>query len=192
MDWHRKIKDTILLREQLLQDKDLMGKVVLVGDLLVQCFQHQKKVLLCGNGGSAADAQHIAAELTGRYYFDRPPLDAEALHVNSSYLSAVANDYGYDQVFARLIKARGQSEDILITLSTSGASANILAAAEEAIARGMTVIAMTGAKKNPLEKLATHCLHMPSTDTPRIQELHLMIGHLWCEYVEARLFSPSK
>ncbi len=151
-------------------------------------FREGGKVLLCGNGGSAADAQHIAAELSGRFYKDRPALFAEALHVNTSYLTAVANDFGYEEVFARLVTGMGKPGDLLIGLSTSGESENVLRAVQTARSRQLFTVGMTGAGGG---RLSAHCdlwIGVPSDDTPRIQEAHLLIGHIVCELVERDLF----
>lgn len=146
------------------------------------------KVLFCGNGGSAADAQHLAAELSGRFEVDRPPLFAEALHVNTSYLTAVANDYGYDKVYERAARAFLQKGDILVALSTSGRSPNILNAAKTAREKGATIVALTGQAPNPLQSESDICLAVPSKRTARIQEMHMLLGHLFCQAVERELF----
>lgn len=182
------IAESIATKQAVLADEALLGKISAVVAHCVAAFQQGGKVLFCGNGGSAADAQHLAAELSGRFYYDRPPLYAEALHANSSYLTAVANDYGYQEVYARLLQAMGRPGDVLFALSTSGNSPNILRAAAEARALGMLVIGMTGQGGG---ELGPHCdilLNMPSADTPRIQEAHLMLGHLVCELIEKTLF----
>ena len=185
------IADSIATKQQLLADESLLQKINEVVDLSIACYKNGGKILFCGNGGSAADAQHIAAELSGRFYFDRPPLFAEALHVNTSYLTAVGNDYGYDEVFARMVRAMGKEGDILFGLSTSGNSPNVMKAAKDAKALGMTVVGMTGEKGGKLREVADVLLNMPSNDTPRIQECHLLIGHLLCQIIEAELF-PKK
>ena len=159
-----------------------------VVDSIVLCYKNGGKVLFCGNGGSAADAQHLAAELSGRFYFDRPPLFAEALHVNSSYITAVANDYGYDEVFARLVNAMGKPGDILIGLSTSGNSPNILKAFKAANFLKMKTVGFTGESGGQLKTESNFLLNVPSKDTPRIQETHIMLGHIICELVEEKLF----
>ena len=146
----------------------------------------------CGNGGSAADAQHLAAEFSGRFYFDRPVLPADALHCNTSYLTAVGNDYGYEQVFARLISGLGRKGDILVGLSTSGNSANILRAFEVCREKGVTTIAMTGASGGRMKELADLLINIPATDTPRIQEAHITVGHILCERVEDNIFGSGK
>lgn len=157
----------------------------------VLAFGSGRKLLFCGNGGSAADAQHLAAEFSGRFYLERPALFAEALHVNTSYLTAVANDYGFERVYARLIEGIGQAGDVLFAISTSGRSPNIVAAAVAARAKGMTVIAFTGEGGGDLAALADIILAVPSTDTPRIQESHILLGHCICEQVEATIFGAK-
>ena len=190
---HSRIKkavaESIATKQALLADEQLLGKVDQAVSSCVECLRNGGKILFCGNGGSAADAQHLAAELSGRFYFDREPLYAEALHVNTSFLTAVANDYSYDEAFARMVRAMGRRGDILFGMSTSGNSPNILRAAEDAIKTGMTVIGMTGADGGKLRDLSHILLNMPSKDTPRIQECHMLVGHLICELVEGELFS---
>jgi D-sedoheptulose 7-phosphate isomerase len=141
-------------------------------------------LLVCGNGGSAADAQHIAAELSGRFFHDRKPLPALALHGNTSSLTAIANDYGYEQVFAREVGAHGRAGDVLLALSTSGNSANILRAIEAAREKGMAVIGLSGESGGKMRDLCDICLCVPSASTPRIQECHILIGHTVCELLE--------
>jgi len=191
-----KIKDiisaSISVKEKILHDPILITKMQQVADEIVKCYGHDGKALFCGNGGSAADAQHIAAELSGRFYFDRDPLDAEALHVNTSYLTAVGNDYGYDQVFSRLVKARGRKGDVLVGLSTSGNSPNVIKAFELANEIGMITVGMTGESGGKMKDLSKYLLNAPSGDTPRIQESHIMIGHIICELVEERMFERKK
>ncbi len=184
------IQASIAAKQALLNDSLLLEKIAQAGRMLLQTYQNGGKTLLCGNGGSAADAQHIAAELSGRFYFDRPPLYAEALHVNTSYLTAVANDYGYDEVFARMLTAAGRPGDTLIAISTSGNSPSILRAAQRAAEKGMNVIGLTGASGGKLATQCTLCIQVPSSDTPRIQECHILIGHIWCEWLEKALFQP--
>ncbi len=185
------ISESIQVKTAILENKVLLDSVEQVIDTLVDCFKNGGKVLFCGNGGSAADAQHLAAELSGRFYFNRDPLFAEALHVNTSYLTAVANDYSYDVVFSRLVKAMGRQNDVLIGLSTSGNSANIVKAFEEAKAIGMKRIAFTGSNGGELKEISEVLINVPSNDTPRIQESHIMIGHIICEQVEQVLFGKN-
>ncbi len=182
------IAESIAVKENILTDKILIDTIQIVADACIEAFKNDKKVLFCGNGGSAADAQHLAAEFSGRFYYDRPPLFAEALHVNTSYLTAVANDYSYDEAYSRLIKAKGRAGDVLFAISTSGNSPNILRAAETATACEMTVIGLTGASGGKLNHLCHYLLRVPSNDTPRIQESHILIGHIICELVEKSLF----
>ena len=146
------------------------------------------KIFFCGNGGSAADAQHIAAELSGRFYKDRGALYAEAFHVNTSFLTAVANDYGYEHVFARAVQAYCHKGDVLFLLSTSGNSKNILLAAEKAKNIGVKIVAFTGQDGGELAGMADIVLKIPSNDTARIQEAHILLGHTLCEAVEHDLF----
>jgi D-sedoheptulose 7-phosphate isomerase len=186
------IAQSIQVKTDMLADARLLAVIDTVAGRCVRAFSEGKKLLFCGNGGSAADAQHMAAELSGRFRLDRPPLFAEALHVNSSFLTAVANDYGYEQVFARMIQASGREGDVLIAISTSGNSPSILVAAQAASSQGMTVVGMTGASGG---KLAEHChllLNMPSDSTPRIQEAHILVGHILCELIEERLFGGQE
>jgi D-sedoheptulose 7-phosphate isomerase len=157
----------------------------------VDTYKHDGKVLWCGNGGSAADAQHLAAELSGRFYYDRPPLFAEALHVNTSYTTAVANDYSYDVIYSRLVKAMGRKGDVLIGLSTSGNSGNVVKAFEEARALGITTVGFTGETGGKMKAVSDILINIPSTDTPRIQECHMLLGHTICELVEMALY-PKK
>lgn len=182
------IRASIALKEKLVADEHIIATVNRINQVLIDCFRADGKVYLCGNGGSAADAQHLAAELSGRYYYDRPPLFCEALHVNTSYLTAVANDYGYEEIFGRLMSAMGRKGDVLIALSTSGNSPNIIRGVEQAKLQGMTTVGFTGASGGKLDGMCDHLIKIPSTDTPRIQECHMLIGHSICEVVEATLF----
>lgn len=182
------IQSSIDLKNKVLNDPELLKTVSDVVNQIINCYENGGKVLFCGNGGSAADAQHMAAELSGRFYFDRYPLFAEALHVNSSYITAVANDYGYEEVYARLVMAMGRKNDVLIGLSTSGNSMNIVKAFKEANALGMITVGFTGQTGGELKEKCNFLLNIPSIDTPRIQEVHGMLGHIICELVEEKLF----
>jgi D-sedoheptulose 7-phosphate isomerase len=186
------IEASIAVKSKVLNDPVMLEKLQQVADEIVACYAHDGKVLFCGNGGSAADAQHLAAELSGRFYFDRDPLDAEALHVNTSYLTAVGNDYGYDQVFSRLVKARGRKGDVLFGLSTSGNSPNVLKAFDIANQIGMITVGMTGESGGKMKEISRYLLNVPSGDTPRIQESHIMMGHIICELVEEKMFERKK
>lgn len=183
-----KIKQSIDVKELVLLDAPLQLAFEEMAAACLEALKKGGKILFCGNGGSAADAQHLAAELSGRFYKDRPPLYAEALHVNTSYLTAVANDYSYDEIYARLVRGKGRKGDILIAISTSGNSRNIVKAVDEAHEMGMTTIGWTGSKSSKLQEMANICLSIPSSDTPRIQECHILIGHILCEYLENQLF----
>lgn len=183
-----RIRASIKVKEQLLLETTLMDCIEKTVHAIISLYQSGHKLYLCGNGGSAADAQHIAAELSGRFYYDRKPLYAEALHVNSSYVTAVANDYGYDAVYERMIEAAGQPGDVLIGISTSGNSPNVVKALLKAKASGMRTIGFTGEKGGAMRDICDFLINIPSSDTPRIQECHILIGHIICELVEQNLF----
>lgn len=187
-----KISESIAVKSQLAKEKDLLSNMQEAAMQMIQTFQNGGKVLFCGNGGSAADAQHLAAELSGRFYFDRDPLFAEALHVNSSYITAVANDYSYDEIYARLVKAKGVKGDIVVGISTSGNSKNIIRAFQECKKLGVSTIALTGRTGGQMKTEADLLINVPSTDTPRIQETHILIGHIICEIVEMELFKKKQ
>lgn len=182
------IQASIDVKTKVLTDAAMVAKIEEVTHVVTEAFKAGNKVLFCGNGGSAADAQHLAAEFSGRFYTDRDPLPSEALHCNTSYLTAVGNDYGYDVVYSRIIKGMGKPGDVLIGLSTSGNSVNIMKAMEQAKQNGMITVALTGETGGKLKDMCDHLLNVPSKDTPRIQESHIMIGHIICELVERNLF----
>lgn len=186
------IKSSIDVKECILNDSDLLSKISDVVNMIVKSYKKGGKVFFCGNGGSAADAQHLAAELSGRFYFDRPPLAAEALHVNTSYITAVANDYAYDVIFSREVDAFCKEGDVLIGISTSGNSANVLKAFETARKKKVSIVAMTGKGGGKMASLSDILIDVPSNDTPRIQESHIMIGHIICQFVEEELFQSFK
>jgi D-sedoheptulose 7-phosphate isomerase len=185
---HDIIKASIDVKIKLLNDPAQQQLLQDVADLCIRTFKADGKVLFCGNGGSAADAQHIAAELSGRFYTDREPLYAEALHVNSSYMTAVANDYSFDVVYSRMVKACGRKGDVLVGISTSGNSKNIIAALEEAKNAGMITVGMTGEGGGKMRSLCDYLLQSPSNDTPRIQETHILMGHIICQLIEEGLY----
>ena len=182
------MRQSIEVKERMLEDEDILNTIERISDICVKAVSSGNKIFFCGNGGSAADAQHLAAELSGRFYFDREPLPAEALHANTSYLTAVANDYSFDEVYARLVKGSGRSGDVLIGLSTSGNSPNVIRAFEEAVRKDMITVGLTGASGGRLKDVSYFTIRVPSDDTPRIQESHIMIGHLICELIEQTLF----
>lgn len=182
------ISDSVSVKQAILGDAAFLERVQSAADMIAGSLRNGGRVHFCGNGGSASDAQHLAAELSGRFYFDRPPLNAEALHCNTSYLTAVGNDYGYDIVFSRLLQGTSKKGDVVVGISTSGNSANVVKAFETAKEMGLKTIAMTGASGGEVRKTADLLLNVPSEDTPRIQESHIMLGHIICELVEKILF----
>lgn len=182
------IADSIAVKNQILADQTILSGIETAAEMIVESLKGGGKIHFCGNGGSAADAQHLAAELSGRFYFDRPPLNAEALHCNTSYLTAVGNDYGYDLIFSRLLRGTAKKDDVIVGISTSGNSKNIINAFDAAKELGVRIIAMTGATGGAMKQYADVLLNVPSTDTPRIQESHIMIGHIICELVENKMF----
>lgn len=182
------IKDSIDVKQLILKDKELVKRINDAASVCIESLKNGGKIHFCGNGGSAADAQHLAAELSGRFYYDRPPLNAEALHVNTSYLTAVANDYSYDMIYARILQASAKKGDVIIGISTSGNSTNILKAIEFAKAIGVKTIGMTGETGGKMTGCCDVLINVPSHCTPRIQESHIMIGHIICEIIEATIF----
>jgi D-sedoheptulose 7-phosphate isomerase len=186
------IKNTIETKKKILKDKNTLSIIEKVAEEIIEAFKNDKKVLLCGNGGSAADAQHIAAEFSGKFYLDREPLFAEALHTNTSFLTSVANDFSYNEVFSRAVKAKGEEGDILIGISTSGNSLNVIKAIETANKIKMISIGLSGKTGGKMRNLCKYLIKVPSTDTPRIQESHILIGHIVCEIVEKEIFGSKK
>lgn len=182
------MSESISVKQQLLTDASTLERIQQVSELTIEVFRNGGKVLFCGNGGSAADAQHLATELSGRFLLNRDPLFAEALNINTAYLTAVANDFSFDEVFARILKAKGQANDLLFALSTSGNSPNVLRAAEEARQIGISVIGFTKRDGGLLKAMSDHCFCVPTDSTARAQEAHLLIGHIICELVERDLF----
>ena len=185
----RNISDSISVKQKLLKNDTILTEITKVVDLIVEAFNNGNKLLFCGNGGSAADAQHLAAEFSGRYYLNRPPLHAEALHTDTSFMTAVSNDFSFDEVYARLIQGIGKQGDILIGMSTSGNSKNVIKALEEAKKKNIITIGFTGKTNGNMKPYCDFLINIPSDDTPRIQECHLMLGHAICELVEKELFS---
>ncbi len=188
----KRIGESIDVKRKIMDSEELMDIISHVQLLLTRTFKEGRKVLFCGNGGSAADAQHLAAELSGRFYKNRAPLYAEALHCNSSYLTAVANDFSFDDVYSRLTEAEGKPGDVLIAISTSGNSKNILNAADMAEKKGMMIVGLTGDTGGKLKDKCHYLINVPSEDTARIQEAHILIGHIICEEVESNLFPAKK
>jgi D-sedoheptulose 7-phosphate isomerase len=183
------IQASIDVKKHVLQNEELIHTIEKVVEAIVKAFQNGKHVYFCGNGGSAADAQHLAAEFSGRFYTDRKALPAEALHCNTSYLTAVANDYGYEVVYSRIIEGIGQEGDVLVGLSTSGNSKNIIKAFERGREKNMTTVGFTGEDGGAMRSCSDYLINIPSADTPRIQESHIMAGHIICQLVEEKYFS---
>jgi D-sedoheptulose 7-phosphate isomerase len=182
------IQQSIAVKQKILSDAGILSAI---GDIAITCAQSLcdgNKILFCGNGGSAADAQHLAAELSGRFYFDRKPLAADALTVNTSFLTAVANDYSFEEVYSRMVEGLGNEGDVLVGLSTSGNSENVIHAFRTAHQKGIITVGLTGETGGGLAALSDFIIKVPSTDTARIQESHIMIGHIICELIERTLF----
>ena len=187
----RIVSASIDTKQKILNDDAFLKRIENTVNVIVHALEKGNRIWFCGNGGSAADAQHLAAEFSGRFYKDRKALPAEALHCNTSYLTAVANDYSYDVIYSRLIDGITTEGDVLVGLSTSGNSPNILKAFETAREKKLTTVGFTGATGGKMKELSDHLFNVPSTDTPRIQESHIMIGHIICELAEEKLFSPN-
>ena len=177
--------------EQILADEKLQYTIAQITDTIVTCFKYGGRVYFCGNGGSAADAQHLAAEFSGKFYLERDILPSEALHCNSSYITAVSNDLSFEIIYSRLISGIGKAGDVLVGLSTSGNSANIVKAFETCHEKAITTVAFTGADGGRMRELTKLLINVPSTDTPRIQEAHITIGHIICELVEEEIFGKE-
>lgn len=191
MNIQQTIAESIEIKQNLLSDTHYIEAIRNAVDLMEDAYKNDKKVLFCGNGGSAADAQHIAAELSGRFFLDRRPLYAEALHVNTSFVTSVANDYSYLDVFSRMVEASGRDGDILVAISTSGNSENVVRAMLKAREQSMKIIAFTGMGGGKMKELTDILISIPSKNTPRIQECHIMTGHIICEMVEKELFGEE-
>jgi D-sedoheptulose 7-phosphate isomerase len=185
------ISESIAVKNRILQNEALIKTTETIATGMVAALKKGNRIYFCGNGGSAADAQHLAAEFSGRFYTDRDALPAEALHCNTSYLTAVANDYSYDVIYARLIKGIGIKGDFLVGLSTSGNSPNIVKAFEVAREKGIVTVGFTGEGGGTMKTLSDYLVNVPSTDTPRIQESHIMLGHIICQLVEEQYFKTN-
>ena len=185
------IAESISVKSKVLENEGLLKTVEDIVEKMVAAFRNGNRVFFAGNGGSAADAQHLAAEFSGRFYLDRDALPSEALHCNTSYLTAVANDYSYDVIYARLIKGMASKGDFLVGISTSGNSINIIKALEVCRERGIITVGMTGESGGAMKELSDYLLNVPSKNTPRIQESHILLGHIICELVEAQYFAKS-
>ncbi|MDD4882920.1 MAG: SIS domain-containing protein [Sulfuricurvum sp.] len=184
----KQIADSAATKQAILENDPLLEVIVAVAKACVEVYRKGKKTLLAGNGGSAADAQHIAAELVGRYGFDRPSIPSLALTTDTSNLTAIGNDYGYDKVFSRQLEGMAQEGDLFIGISTSGNSQNIVNAFESAKTRGVTTVALVGRDGGKMASMADYAIVVPSNATPRIQESHILIGHILCDIIEKELF----
>jgi D-sedoheptulose 7-phosphate isomerase len=182
------INESIKVKQTLLGDVNLIAQIDTVVKVITTAFQNGNSVYFAGNGGSAADAQHLAAEFSGRFYKDRKALPSEALHCNTSYLTAVANDYSYEVIYARLIEGITKPGDVLVGISTSGNSGNIVKAFEMAKTKQVVTIGFTGDKGGKMKEISDYLINVPSNDTPRIQESHILVGHIICELVESNIF----
>ena len=182
------ISESIAVKNEVLANDAMINTIEEISHGIVNALKNGKRIYFCGNGGSAADAQHLAAELSGRFYTDRDALPAEALHCNTSYLTAVANDYSYDVIYARLIKGIAHEGDVLVGLSTSGNSNNIFKAFEIAKEKGLITVGFTGESGGKIKACSDFLINIPSTDTPRIQESHILVGHIICQLVEEEYF----
>jgi D-sedoheptulose 7-phosphate isomerase len=182
------INESIKVKQAVLADENLLAQIDTVVKVICTAFQNGNSVYFAGNGGSAADAQHLAAEFSGRFYKDRKALPSEALHCNTSYLTAVANDYSYEVIYARLIEGITKPGDVLVGISTSGNSGNIVKAFEMAKTKQVITIGFTGEKGGKMKEISNYLINIPSNDTPRIQESHILVGHIICELVEATIF----
>ena len=182
------LNDSFNNLQKVINDKGLTAEIEIVTTNIIQAFKDGNKLLLCGNGGSASDAQHIAAELSGRFIKERKPLYAEALHVNSSYMTAVSNDYGFESTYSRMLEAIGKKGDVLIALSTSGNSENVINAVKMANSLGMLSVGMSGAMGGKIKDLCQHNIIIPSSNTARVQEAHILVGHIFCQIIEEQLF----
>jgi len=187
----KRLLESVEVKKRIAENPIIIEQIMSVTNKIIDCFKSEGSVYFCGNGGSAADAQHLAAELSGRFYFDRQPLSSDALHCNTSFLTAVANDYSFDETYARLIKGIGKRGDLLVGLSTSGNSRNVVRAFEQCKDMGIYTVALTGQAGGILKDIADVCICVPSDDTPRIQESHITIGHIMCEIIEDTLFSKK-
>ncbi len=185
------IKKSYEVKQEIYADSELMGLIQKVSQETVQAYKNGCKTLIAGNGGSAADAQHIAGEFVSRFYFDRHGLASMALTTDTSILTAIGNDYGYEKLFSRQVQANGSKGDVFIGISTSGNSKNILEALKECQEKGIVTVGLTGASGGQMAELCDYCIKVPSSETPRVQEAHILIGHIICAVVEEEIFGKG-
>lgn len=188
----QQIRESISVKERILADAALRGRILEAAQATIAAYRQGRKTLIAGNGGSAADAQHIAGEFVSRFHFDRPGLPSIALSTDTSILTAIGNDYGYHKVFARQVQAQGQAGDVFIGISTSGNSSNILEALAVCKEKGIFAIGLTGASGGAMLEACDICIRVPSSETPRIQESHILIGHVLCCLVEEAMFGHMR
>ncbi|MGH2279041.1 D-sedoheptulose-7-phosphate isomerase [Aliarcobacter sp. ERUVET-7] len=187
----KEIQKSIFIKNKILEDIDLLNSIERASKVCIECLENDKKIILAGNGGSAADAQHIAGELVSKFYFDRPGLNAIALTTDTSIITAIGNDYGYEKLFQRQIQANGKLDDVFIGISTSGNSKNIILALEECKRKGIKTIGLTGEKESKMIELCDITIKIPSSSTPNIQESHIMVGHIICAIIEEQIFGKG-
>jgi len=187
----QQIEDSYQIKQKILNDNTLVSLISEVAQKAVDTYKNGNKTLIAGNGGSAADAQHIAGEFVSKFYFDRPALSSQALTTDTSILTSIANDYGFEQLFARQIQANGSAGDMFIAISTSGNSGNIIEALKECKKKGIITVGLTGETGGRMTELCDYCIKVPSSSTPRIQESHILIGHIICSVVEESLFGKG-
>jgi D-sedoheptulose 7-phosphate isomerase len=185
------VKESYEIKQKMYADKDLMALIGEVSQKVIEIYKNGQKTLIAGNGGSAADAQHIAGEFVSRFYFDRPGLASIALTTDTSIITAIGNDYGYEKLFSRQVQANGQKGDMFIGISTSGNSSNIIEALNECKEKGIITVGLTGASGGKMAELCDYCIKVPSNQTPRVQEAHILIGHIICAVVEEALFGKG-
>lgn len=185
------LKESIKVKNKILEDKSILLNIEKVAKICIEAYKNGKKVLIAGNGGSAADAQHIAGELVSKFYFDRPGLACLALTTDTSILTAIGNDYGYEKLFSRQVQANGEQNDVFIGISTSGNSQNIIEALKECKSKGIKTVGLTGEKSSTMDQECDICIKIPSSSTPRIQEAHIVIGHIICAIVEEEVFNKG-
>ncbi len=186
------LSESISVKTSILNNEELLFQIEEAAQVIIKAYKNKNKTLLAGNGGSAADAQHIAGEFVSRFYFDRPGLPSIALTTDTSIITAIGNDYGYDKLFSRQVQANGQAGDVFIGISTSGNSQNIVEALKKCREKGIITIGLTGEKTGDMDSLCDICIKVPSKETPRIQECHILIGHIICCLVEEEIFGSIK
>ncbi|AEA34634.1 D-sedoheptulose 7-phosphate isomerase [Hippea maritima] len=185
------IKKSYEVKKNMLDNEKLIDEILEIGNLLIETYKKGNKLLIAGNGGSAADAQHIAGELVSKFYFDRPALPAIALTTDTSIITAIGNDYGYEYLFSRQIEANGVKGDVFLGISTSGNSKNIIEGLKTAKEKGLITIGLTGESGGKMKNLCDYCICVPSRETPRIQEAHILIGHILCSVIEEAIFGKG-